>query len=245
MFGGMHKHGDAHKFQPAKTIMTSLPALSFRQLRRKAFFAKWSAVDWSEQNVELAAETGLSRERIRQIRHLVGAPKSPHHGRVRKSAKLLQWARDRLDELRGLSGAEVWRKYGLSPHWRAGPLYQFLKPVLRNGKLIRKHRWDLMNFRLPNRDLERIWRLPGNTAGAYRRRNQRPPPIWSFKRGHPQFRGRRQLEAYHRAVSAEKRNAARYFAQAARTPITRNRLPSHEQPGSRYKFRAANRAISR
>src|SRR6266516_4450740 len=65
MFGGMHKHGDAHKFQSAKTIMTSLPALSFRQLRRKAFFAKWSAVDWSEQNVELAAETGLSRERIR------------------------------------------------------------------------------------------------------------------------------------------------------------------------------------
>ena len=109
----------------------------------------------------------------------------------------------------------------------------------------RKHRWGMMNFRLPNRDLERIWRLPSNTAGSYRRRNQRLPPRWSFKRGHPQFSGRRQLQAFHRAVSAEKRSAAGYFAQAARAPITRNRLSSHEQPDSRYKFRAANRAISR
>src|SRR5713101_2843474 len=52
-------------------------APSRQQLRRKAFLAKWSAVDWSKQNTELGAEMGLSRDRIRQIRQLVGAPKSP------------------------------------------------------------------------------------------------------------------------------------------------------------------------
>jgi len=194
--------------------MTNLPAPSRQQLRRKAFLAKWSAVDWSKQNTELGAEMGLSRERIRQIRQLVGAPKSPYHGRMRKSAEALQWAKDNLDKLKGLSGAELGRKYGLMPHWRGGLLYQFLKPVLRDGRLIRKHRWGMMNFRLPNRDLERIWRLPNNTAGSYRRRNQRPPPRWSFKRGHPQFSGRGQLKAYHQAVKAEERNSARHFAQA-------------------------------
>jgi hypothetical protein len=209
-----HKQGGEHKFQSAKTVATALPVPSRQQLRGKAFFAKWSSVDWSKQDAELAAETGLSRERIRQIRQLVGAPKSPHHGRVRKSAGALRWAKDNLDNLKGLSAAELGRKYGLSPHWRVGPLYQFLKPVLRDGRFIRKHRWDLMNFRLPNRDLERIWRLPFNAAGSYRRRNQRPTPTWAFKRGHPQFSGRGQLQAYHRAVKTEGRIAARYFAHA-------------------------------
>ncbi len=107
---------------------------------------------------------GLSRERIRQIRQQVGAPKSTHPGRRRKTAQALQWAKENLEKLEGLSGAELAREYGLSRGWRTGPLYQFLKPFLRDGRLSRKYRWDLMNFKLPDRDLERIWRLPYNLA---------------------------------------------------------------------------------
>ena len=187
-----------------------------RQLQREAFLANWSKVDWSKQNCELADEMGLSRERTRQIRKQVGSPKSTHHRRMRKSASALQWAKDNLDKLKGLSGAELGRKYGLSRHWRSGPLYPFLKPFLRDGIRIRKHRWDLMNFRLPDRDLERIWRLPRNMVASYRFRNQRPSPTWCLKPGTWNIRcsGLGQLQAYHRAVKAEERNAARYFAQA-------------------------------
>ena len=190
--------------------------LLYSQLQRKAFLAKWSKVDWSKQDCELADEMGLCRERIRQIRKQVGAPKPTHHRRVRKTAQALQWAKDNLDKLKGLSWAELRRKYGLPRHWRGSPLYQFLKPFLRDGSLNRKHRWDLMNFSLPNRDLERIWRLPYNMAGPYRFRKQLQRPTWRFKRGTGgiQFSGRRELQAYHRAVKAEERNAARYFAQA-------------------------------
>ena len=86
-----------------------------RQLQREAFLAKWSKVDWSKQNCELADEMGLSRERIRQIRQEVGASKPTHlHRRIRKSAQALQWAKDNLEKLRGLSLAELGRKYGLS-----------------------------------------------------------------------------------------------------------------------------------
>ena len=150
--------------------------LSFQQRQRKAFLAKWSKVDWSKSNAELADEAGLSRERIRKIRQRVGAPKPTHrHSRMRKTAQALQWAKDNLDKLKGLSRAELARKYGLS-RWRGSALYQFLKPFLRNGR--RKHRWDLMNFRLPNRDLERIWRLPCNMVGAHRFRKQLQRPTW-------------------------------------------------------------------
>lgn len=50
------------------------------------------------------------------------------------------------------------------------------RPFLRDGIRIRKHRWDLMNFSLPNRDLDRIWRLPFNMAASYRFRKLHPPP---------------------------------------------------------------------
>ena len=188
--------------------------LLYTQLRRKAFLAKWSKLDWSRSNSELADGAGLSRERLRQIRQRVGAPKPAHrHHRVRKSEKALQWAKANLAKLKGLSGAEVRRNYGVGL-WRGTALYQFLRPFLRDGR--RKHRWDLMDLRLPNRDLERIWRLPHNTPGAYRWRTRGARSKWRFRhgRGYARFGGQGQFEAYRRAVKAEERKAARYFARA-------------------------------
>ena len=191
--------------------------LSARQLQRRAFLAKWSKVDWSKQNCELADEMGLSGERIRQIRKQLGAPKPTHPDRKRITRQAFKWAKDNLDELKGLTWAELQRKYGLADYWRRSPLHSFLKPFLRDGTLIPKHPWDQMNFRLPNRDLERIWRLPFNVVPEHRFRKQRPPPKWRCKpgRGGIPFSGRADREAYHRAVKAEERKAARYFARAS------------------------------
>jgi hypothetical protein len=129
----------------------------------------------------------------------------------------LRWAEENLDELKGLSGAELGRKYGLRPQWKAGPLGAFLKPFLRDGRLSPKHRWDLMNFKLPSRDLERIWRLPRNLAAGYRWTRRLPPPKWRYKPESVRlrFKGRRQLQAYHQTVKTEERKAARHFAQAS------------------------------
>src|SRR5271169_5089467 len=65
----VRKQGGEHKSQSARAVMTASPVPSRQQLRGKAFFAKWPSVGWSKQDVESAAETGLSRERIRQIRN--------------------------------------------------------------------------------------------------------------------------------------------------------------------------------
>jgi hypothetical protein len=191
--------------------------LSRRQLQRKAFLAKWTKVDWSKQNCELADETGLSGERIRQIRQQLGAPKPTHPDRKRKTRQAMQWAKDNLEGLKGLTPEELRRKYGLSRHWQSGPLYPFLKPFLRDGGLKRKHPWGRMNFRLPNRDLARIWRLPPNQVSKNRLKKQRPPPTWRCKPGSAgiQFSGRGQPQAYQRAVKAEERKAARYLAQSS------------------------------
>jgi hypothetical protein len=194
-----------------------MTCLSARQLQRNAFLAKWSKVDWSRQNVELADEMGLSPERIRQIRARLGAPNPTHPDRKRITRQTLQWAKDNLDGLKGLTWAELQRRYGLGDYWRRSPLYSFLKPFLRDGKRIRKHPWDLMNFRLPNGDLARVWRLRYDLVASGRFWHRRPLARWRFKAGSGgiQFNRREQLEAYHRALKAEEQNAARYFAQAS------------------------------
>jgi hypothetical protein len=73
-----------------------------------------------------------------------------------------------------------------------------------------------MNFSLPNGDLARIWRLQYSQVASHRSDNQRGRSRWRLKLESMclRFRGRGQLQAYHQAVEAEERNAARYFAQA-------------------------------
>jgi len=191
----------------------------YRQRRskfREPNRAKWRNWDWSKQDAELARETGLSRERIRQIRQLLGGPPSPHHKRMparrRGTTIALQWAADNLNRLQGLSGAEVTRKYGFH---RGCPVYEFLKAqgVLRNGS--RKYRWDLVNFELPSGVLERIWKLPLDLAANYRYRNRLAAPKWSLVGGLAALQRRGELRAYNRAVKAEERKAARYYRAAS------------------------------
>jgi len=204
------------KLAQSKTASAArLKLRALRQIaRRKAFVAKWSKLDWSKQDYELADEMNLSRERIRQIREELGAPKATRHRWRRKTAQAFLWANDKLDQLKGMSATEVERKYKLSRHWRQGPKHRFLEPFLRDGRINRKHPWNLMNFSLPSQDLERIWRLPRNVASNNRRLKQIRPPRWSFQGGNQQFCGRTRFQAYHRAVKAEERKAARHFDTA-------------------------------
>jgi hypothetical protein len=191
----------------------------YRSKFREPNRAKWRSWDWSKQNAELAREKGLSNERVRQIRHLLGAPKSPHHNhkrtrtQTRQTLMKLQWAAKNLDRLKGLSAAELRRKYGFD---RRGPVYEFLKArgVLRDGNY--KHRWDLMNWELPSLALERVWKLPFNLAACYRSRKRPAGPRWTLFGGPAALQRRGELRAYNRAVQAEERKAAKYFAESGR-----------------------------
>ena len=216
---GMDKHRPGgldravHKQDSAK-------APSQRQLAHKASLAKWAKWDWTKRDFELADEMHLSRERIRQIRKVVGAPKPKGPCSARHTVAALRWATENLDRLEGLSRAEASRKYGLNLQWSGSLLLAFVKPLLRDGNQFPKHRWDLMNFQLPSRALERIWKLPYNLAAYQRWRKGLPRPKWRYR---PQlersrFKGRRQCQAYRRAIRAEERKAARWFAQIEHAP---------------------------
>ena len=54
----------------------------------KSLVPKWAMdIDWSIPNSDLARNLGLSRERIRQVRDLLGKPKVENRGRERKPQK--------------------------------------------------------------------------------------------------------------------------------------------------------------
>jgi hypothetical protein len=214
----MTKDSKGQKRKPVRALKPGSSKSSWRRQQREAYLAKWRSWDWSKQDVELAREMGLSRERIRQIRQLLGAPRSPHHGCLPATHRhntlvALQWAIENLDRLKGLSGRELTRQYGFLP---CSPVYEFLrtKGVLRNGNY--KHRWDLMNWELPSLVLERVWELPFHSAADYRFRKRPARPKWTLFGGLAALQGRGELRAYNRAVQAEERKAAKYFAESGR-----------------------------
>ncbi len=189
------------------------PAPSRRQIRHAAWVAKWRAVDWTRQNVELAAETGLTHERIRQIRQILGVRRSPRHWRHRATAAVLEWVRNNAGKLRGLTAEEAREKYGLHIY-PGSPLQKYLKThrLLRDARC--KHPWKQMNFALPNCELDRIWRLSRNLSASHRWLAGLPPGRWQITAGLDPLRKRGQLRAYLRAVKAEERKAERYYATA-------------------------------
>ena len=104
--------------------------------RKNALLAKWRRWDWTKQDIELARETGLSKERIRRVRKFLGAPKSPHHGRqlarTRKWNPVLEWVTNHLDRLKGSTWDEVAQKCGIGKIARVHALLKE-KGVLRDG----------------------------------------------------------------------------------------------------------------
>ncbi len=57
-------------------------------LRKKAFYQRFAKVDWAKSNVEIAAELGVSRERVRQVRNEFRKPKPPLESRGRKPEQI-------------------------------------------------------------------------------------------------------------------------------------------------------------
>ncbi len=182
--------------------------------RKRLFLTKWRRLDWSKQDIELAQKTGLSRERIRQIRKSLGASKSPQHNRklapLRKTKLLLEWVKTNLNRFKGMSRAEVARKYGMGTTTRICSILR-AEGVLQDGRQFRLYRWDLMNFDLPGRTLEQIWKVPLYRATQYRCLHRLPKAKWKLGRGMTMPRMRQELPAYNRAVREEETRAVEWF----------------------------------
>lgn len=160
----------------------------------------WSRVDWSLRDIEIAQRTGLTRERVRQVRRDLQKPESPNKGIhtsvLKRNAVLDACARRRQP----LSSKDLSVMLGTSQQAAAIILKNYpYRKVLNN----RKHPWEAFNWDLPTRDLAEIWNVRAQSVSNQRARYGKES-VWT------RAGGRESNEAaYFRAVDAERIKAQR------------------------------------
>jgi hypothetical protein len=111
----------------------------------------WQQVDWCLRDAEISRSLGISRERVRQVRASRGIGPSEYRAAIQRFDRWVVTNRDRLN---GQPLQHIMRMFGseISP--------QVARRLLRLHQ-IKPHdattRWRGIDWRLPNRDLARIW----------------------------------------------------------------------------------------
>jgi hypothetical protein len=78
----------------------------------------WSAVDWSQRDIDIAEQLGLSRERIRQCRKTRGAADPEFKHRGDKFIAAVQWVRSHPGEFPATAGQ--WSEFtGVALKWHS------------------------------------------------------------------------------------------------------------------------------
>ncbi len=149
----------------------------FPDLRREGRVTQedWKRIDWSKRDAEIARELCLSRERVRQVRASEG-----HRPSAQRAAteRFERWVETNREKLNGMHVAEILQFFGAS----ISP--QIARRLLR-AHAIQPHdptaRWRELDWRLPNRDLGRIWSTSAKYIANVRAQLKVGPAKWDAK----------------------------------------------------------------
>jgi len=176
VLAGIHK---MHK-QSIRQIRIKLkiPKVSDNKIQTKLRLAnerKWRLWDWSKQDIELCGDHGITRERVRQIRKLLGKPKSLLYKKFRKTRAVKRLFQDLVPQVQNKSFSEILKhkeikrlnlgRCSIRNHLKAAGI-PFRKD---NVKWIPEE----VNWHLPNCILSKIynWISPQNFPNVRRKRN--------------------------------------------------------------------------
>lgn len=184
--------------QPYATVQrwAAFFAYPIRDARReRAARVDWQNVDWRKANVQIAAELGMSRERVRQVRAAAGAaPAEP------PAQRFYAFVVAHCEQMRGQPVRAVIKASGVAV------CYEVARQALRRAGIGPFKRADgsaRLDWRLPNRDLARIHHRTIQQIANLRFRTSAGPAKWDL-------RGGRALKdaAYRAALEKETRRAA-------------------------------------
>ena len=135
----------------------------------------WKKADWSLRDAEIARSLGISRERVRQVRAARGIGPSAHRASVERFCK---WIAANSERLNGLPVLDVLKLFG------SDLSVQVARRLLR-AQGVKPHdstcRWRILDWRLPNRDLGRIWSTSAKYIANIRARLGVGPAAWDAK----------------------------------------------------------------
>jgi hypothetical protein len=167
---------------------------------------EWQTWDWSKLNSQIARQHGIGRERVRQIRRLLDKP-NPNPELRRPVSALIE---AKINEFVHLTSREAAKAIGCTRDQllnAARPLgIRFAK---QGSNPTERPEWAIMNWRLPNRDLEKVWGLTFGRVASKRNRSSKPPPVYDIRFG-------KQISdpKYAEELEAEKAKAAEFKQRA-------------------------------
>ncbi len=149
----------------------------FPDLRRagRVSVDDWEKVDWCQRDAEIARALGISRERVRQVRANRGKGPSAHRAQVHQFSR---WIVANKERLNGLPVYEVLKMFGCTLS------QQVARRLLRAHGIVPHDpasRWRGVDWRLPNRDLARIWSTSSKYIANIRARLRVGPAEWDAK----------------------------------------------------------------
>lgn len=167
--------------------------------------AQWDGVDWSMQDVEIAAIIGVSREAVRLTRRKLGKADPEFKGFLRTS-----WRKKAITLKRSIpdaTTAQLARKLGCK-----------VCQIAKIGEPY-KSRWHFANWQLGDTDLALIWGVIPGVVAARRLKFKHGKPKWSRR-----LESRHIDPEYHEAIRNERRRASWFFENQ----------PGREQVKDRY-----------
>lgn len=138
-------------------------------------------VDWTKQNIQLAAEFGLTPERIRQLRMKHGTEKPKTYRRRRRVLAIEQLIAEQGPNLNGKTVIQIAKVLKTVPNRSLRNLLKLNGVRVAHGLRIRS--FNRMNWELPNKILDSIWDMPPGTAARERDRLGVGPARWGSGHG--------------------------------------------------------------
>lgn len=167
----------------------------------------WTQVDWSLRDSEIARQSGVSRERARQVRRSIGAGLCGARAAAEQFAAFVS---ANFQPLQGQTVAHAVRRSSLDLPWSVA------RRILRAARVkpfraVKK--WTDLDWRLPNRDLASIVRLDPRRVATIRANLKVGPARW--------VAGREQTltdPEYRKALAQARKAKARGNAGNAQAP---------------------------
>lgn len=144
-------------------------------------------IDWEwTQDAEIGRRFHITRERVRQIRLIHQRPpcRVSHYSKL--GMRRLNWARERIEEIKGKHINDVIAMYPYRKTmcferkaWADINDMLGLGLLLEERRSLHKNKYELMDYRLPNRTLGFIWGVSAVLVGNYRHQRQKGAPRYT------------------------------------------------------------------
>lgn len=168
----------------------------FPDRRRTVSKEQWNKVDWSMRDADIARDLGVTRECVRLARRMRGMGPSAPQAATRELGHFIL---ANIDKLHGLPVDDVLAQSGSNL-----PYYVCRRLLREHG--VRPHEpqspMQNIDWRLPNRDLSKIWGIDSRYVANLRARGNHGSAMWNARNRAIDGNGK-----YNAALAAERKKA--------------------------------------